>query len=623
LSTEKSSSAKGTSSRTLPRIPPAVFGFQSNFCRNPKCGNFGVPPGPPGKRGRPAAGAATTRKPGDYTVVAKGKALPSLECNLCGETFLMQSNLAVVEELLRISAYLEPVLPQCPNESCTLSKEPPNAAHSTRYGVNAHGTPRFRCVGCRKVFAFKYGGRPTKRQRNTHQNRDIFVHLMNAMPLRRIIKVLGISPAQLYDRIDFLYDQCQMFAGERERALLSRTDLGTRYLSVDRQKLMVNWHSKRIRKNTVLMSIASADQVSGYVFGVNVNFDPDMDPEAVEADMLRFGDDRRPRAFRRYARVWLPADWDAASHRASQRRPQRAQKLPEAIQTTYDAALDRDDIEDGDAPSQTTRAPEKGMLLHEQAVMFAHIQLVCRLLEGAKRLRFFVDQESGIRAAILTTVPQRVLNRSADAFYVRVLKDFTVDQKLAMVQKSKRRLAKLARDLLLTEQGAQLVAAREELDSMLAIGKWGDRWFKHPVSDMREPEKAACWLTDIDEPATEMLRAKRQRDYQAMLYLKASLTGIDRFFMQVRRALTLAERGITSASADRRVWFGKNAYNPEVLVKLLAIFRTYFNYCEVGDDGRTPAMRLGLARGPVAPEDIIYFVPEQPERQRASAASNQ
>ena len=82
----------------------------------------------------------------------------------------------------------------------------------------------------------------------------------------------------------------------------------------------------------------------------------------------------------------------------------------------------------------------------------------------------------------------------------------------------------------------------------------------------------------------------------------------------------MAERGVVSASADRRLWFGKNAYNPSVLAKLVEIFRTYFNYCEVGEDKRTPAMRMGLARGPVAEEDILYFVPGEPPRQRAPAA---
>ena len=80
------------------------------------------------------------------------------------------------------------------------------------------------------------------------------------------------------------------------------------------------------------------------------------------------------------------------------------------------------------------------------------------------------------------------------------------------------------------------------------------------------------------------------------------MTEVDRFFMQVRRALTMAERGVVSASSDRRLWFGKNAYNPAVLVKLLEVFRTYFNYCEVGQDKKTPAMRMGLACAPLRPK---------------------
>ena len=122
-----------------------------------------------------------------------------MKCRLCGEITPMQSNLAIAEELMRISDYLEPVLPQCPNEACSLSSGAPAAEHVTRFGTNAHGTPRFKCVCCKKAFSF--GGRSTKRQRRSHANRDILVHLMNAMPLRRIIKVLDISPSQLYDRI--------------------------------------------------------------------------------------------------------------------------------------------------------------------------------------------------------------------------------------------------------------------------------------------------------------------------------------------------------------------------------------------------------------------------------------
>jgi hypothetical protein len=109
-------------------------------------------------------------------------------------------------------------------------------------------------------------------------------------------------------------------------------------------------------------------------------------------------------------------------------------------------------------------------------------------------------------------------------------------------------------------------------------------------------------------------------DHYALLHLKATLTAVDRFFMQVRRSLTIAERAVASSNTDRRLWHGKSAYNPEVLVKVLSIYRTYFNYCEVGQDRKTPAMRLGLARGPVAPEDVVYFTPEPIARRRAAVA---
>jgi hypothetical protein len=41
--------------------------------------------------------------------------------------------------------------------------------------------------------------------------------------------------------------------------------------------------------------------------------------------------------------------------------------------------------------------------------------------------------------------------------------------------------------------------------------------------------------------------------------------------------------------------------------KLLDIFRVFYNYVETGKDGQTPAMRLGLAKGKVDVEDIIYY----------------
>ncbi len=91
-----------------------------------------------------------------------------------------------------------------------------------------------------------------------------------------------------------------------------------------------------------------------------------------------------------------------------------------------------------------------------------------------------------------------------------------------------------------------------------------------------------------------------------MIYNKASMHAIDRFFMQVRRRLSLLERPIASAGRARRMWYGYSAYSPDSIVKILSIFRTFYNYTQSGKDEKTPAMRLGLAKGVVTLEDIIY-----------------
>jgi hypothetical protein len=53
------------------------------------------------------------------------------------------------------------------------------------------------------------------------------------------------------------------------------------------------------------------------------------------------------------------------------------------------------------------------------------------------------------------------------------------------------------------------------------IGRWQDRWVEHPFPNMGEPEKAMCYLTDIQH---------YDEDHLAWLYNKASLHAVDRFF---------------------------------------------------------------------------------------------
>ena len=55
------------------------------------------------------------------------------------------------------------------------------------------------------------------------------------------------------------------------------------------------------------------------------------------------------------------------------------------------------------------------------------------------------------------------------------------------------------------------------------------------------------------------------------------------------------------------VWHGYSAYQPHNLVRVLTIFKVAYNCCLSDAKGQTLAMKMGLAKGVVALEDILYF----------------
>ena len=67
------------------------------------------------------------------------------------------------------------------------------------------------------------------------------------------------------------------------------------------------------RQAIVIISVvASADNVTGYVFGMHPNFDPEMNPYETEVEAAAIGDATMSRPHRKFARLWLNADYQAA-----------------------------------------------------------------------------------------------------------------------------------------------------------------------------------------------------------------------------------------------------------------------------------------------------------------------
>jgi len=592
---------------------PALFdGINVNFCKNPKCANFGVPETP--NRGKRPKGAQS--KPGDYNLVASGKGKPILKCMLCGESMPMRSNQGIHEELSRVMGYLAATdEPSCPTENCAMFSVPASlaAGNYVQRGKTAAGTQRYRCNACKKTFSG--AGKSTKRQRMPHKNRDVFGLIISQMAIRKLAWFTQLDRKTVYSKMAFVYRQCQAFSADRERKLLEGFELPKLYLSTDRQTLAVNWSQRKDRRNIMLQAIATADLKSGYVLGMDLNFDPSLNRVDVEAEAAKHGDSGKTQAYRRYARLWLQGDYANAVAASAERKAAKKPKgtyyedpLAADIRDEYSDAGIRDDVEEVVGLNRDEKLPNTGVEVRNQYTIYAHFLMLERMLGHAPKIRCYMDQDSGFRAAFMAAFHKQIKDRRADGWFVRVMKESTIDQKDAAVARAKKRFQEMQdANPDLDRMSVEILMTLDEMGRMAPIGQWDDRWLTHPVPNKAEPDKRICWLTDIGLPKDDKDTEEDVLTHTARLYLKGSLHAVDRFFMQIRRGVRMAERPISSATTQGRTWSGYAAYQPKNLAMVLSIYKTAYNYCLKDAKGKTPAMKLGLAKAPIALEDVLYY----------------
>ncbi len=566
------------------RIPEAFNGIQYNTCKNPKCVNFGLNP---------------HDHPNAYTIQSGGKAFPLLKCKECGETPPIKSNEGISDEIARLLAHTMGDAPlTCSDEACSNHLVPVGTKKAyRRFGTTASGTQRYRCNVCLKTVSKP---KHDSRQRDTYHNIDIFKMLVNKVPLSRIVEMLGISWSLLYNRIDYIHSQCMAFAGNRE-SKLSTMDFERLNISVDRQDHVINWSERKDKRNVVLSAITSVDNTSHYVFGVHPNFDGNVDRADIETMALENNDDSLNAPMRKTARYWLDVDYEKSSS-ISHKKQLKANALLSRIDSKYQDICNREDVENFDEKTKEEQLPSYGIQIHAEYTMIAHFYYLKALMPNVKKWRFFLDQESGIRAAVLAAFKDEVKAHTAEAFYVSINKEMTVDAKRHLTNDARARFKEIKVDYPdMTDAQIKLELLKQAIAAVKEIGLWKDRWVKHPLPDMSEPEKAMCWLTEHDT---------FDADHVAWLYNKATIHGVDSFFEKIRRRVQMFERAIRSSADNGRAWYGYAAYNPSIVGKLLDIFRVVHNYIDVRkEDGvkSTPATRLGLAKAPVTYKEVLYY----------------
>ena len=580
------------------RIPNAFEGIQVNNCKNPKCKNFGAEPI---IYKISYNSQETSKRDPLYAISGLGKGVPGIKCKACGEITPIKSNSSIVEEKQRLGAYLNTAPLTCPNHSCINHElsiiESPDSYY--KFGQTS-GNQRYQCKICRKTFSL---GNKRRTQRRSEINKSLYKALMNKMPVKRSCEFLEISPQTYYRKVDWLYEQALGFVREREIKLLKSFEMQRLYLSTDRQVHTSNWTQRADKRNTDLLALGTSDNVSGYVFGWHFNFDPQVSSLQIENETIELGDYDKPVPFRKHARLWLERDFEKAQREPPQNIIEAQGSIQADIAAKYSSEVSRLNTEAIEEIDNTVKTPASGMLVHSEYTMYGHFQLLKELFTNTEKVRFYLDQEAGIKNAFMGAFKDRVNDQTADAFYVRVNKGFTVDAKEQLIQECQRRIYALTgvsyrslshqdREQAITE----LIIA--EMSNLRRFSGSKESWLTYPYATKAEPEKMLAALTDISNLSLQ---------HQARLYKKGSLHGIDRFFMQARRRVNIFERPFQSGANARRVWYGYSPYNPSMYIKQAELFRLFYNYVNVGRDKKTPAMRLGLAKGPVTYEKIIYF----------------
>lgn len=254
-----------------------------------------------------------------------------------------------------------------------------------------------------------------------------------------------------------------------------------------------------------------------------------------------------------------------------------------------------------DYPARGNQLPPDGVMTHLDYTAYAHAIFVRRMIGEAGYITIYLDQDEVLRSAYTSAFDAHIAFDRAEMATVQFQKRMDIDEKRRLSAECRRAIRALALacgcdpELAISRKMAWDYAqlCRTEAD-------WRNRWVAHPRDTTNEPRRRIQYLTDTNR--------KNLTDIGWTLS-GATLAPVDNYFMRIRRKLYYLERPIPSHTNANRLYYGYSAYDPKRVGQYLEIFRTYTNYIQKDAKGITPAMRFGLAKGPLRFEDILYWQP--------------
>ena len=440
-----------------------------------------------------------------------------------------------------------------------------------RFGMTKGGDPRWRCKGCEKTFSI---GKPARRHKRSDKNRLVLDMLCNDLSLAKASKISGLAYRDIYRRIDFYYNQVRSFVARREDfSRIDFAEVGSRF-ATDSQALTINWPSRKRRLPVVFQHLCTAHARSGFIMEASFQIDPELSPAEAEAQAVAANEDQISTAFRRHARIWTKSEFDAHLARVAK---------PLGLQQVEEFGL-----------------PATGSMLRYDVMQFAHAM---RLRDHIGRtdtpLIFVMDGDAGLKQAFSTIFQPEVSAGRAHLAVIDFDKAMTNDMRNCVVADGR---TDLCASTGLTPAQISLMPSDEFADildeevAVRLIGEPVGEWFQYPFPTKSEPNKRVLLLTD--HPGLDARE-------KAKLLRLATLRSVDSYFHRFRSNVRFASRPQITTNGHGRVWGRHHLYDPVVLSKLVEIYRFYHNWMEPGVDGKTPAMRIGFARGRIYERDLL------------------
>lgn len=579
-----------------------VNGIQVNHCKNPGCRNFGI--AYTGKADPNYKRAGTTKAATPYGVspsnlgagqhISIGRQTSSvllIHCLSCGEYPPLKSNHGI-NEVLKLWSY-HPDNSSCPNSSCKNHNVPIGTRRAyKKNGKTNSGTVRWQCNQCSGTFVERAKVRPSREHEQPYRREDVIKALVNSVPFNRMREMYNINGTSIYRHIDKAYEACVRFNAIRNRRLPKLlSERKTVYLSTDRQDILVNWRDRHDRNAIPIKAVCTADTETGFVYRYDIGIDERSNAEQIHEESINHGDVDVSPVFRQYPHLFLPSDM-SMERRINGYIEQERLKLIKSnpliteVELAYADAQLRPDV---DLPSfhltHGTGLPDDCLLIREDYQLYAHYIALSYSIPDDVEVINFSDQESGLRSAFMSAFKDKVKNKLAHLFYIRYQKGAVREEREAAETRTQNRI-KQVMDL----HGCGRYEAKHRLclnaldKCTRPIGKWNDLWAEHPLESMTEVRKAFSHQTYHPGQNNQKI---------AHHLIRASLHSVDNLFMRARRRVSQFERGVPTASSDRRIWYGRSFYRPDMVKKTALILTTYLNYCKT-DTVKTPAERLGM-----------------------------